>query len=201
MYTVYVCMCICRGFAVQLHRSFATPRRQHWKDVTDISSRHVMEELALLHPKACGIDVRFLKSKSGDSSVLKQLVAKKIDSHIHQVKEKGGDPLLELLHKIRASVSTSGGIHFITSSSLSTSAGSSSSSIAHDNSDVTPCLDQPQPPGREVHEEGRLDVRQVFGGPLAITSIRDPEQLRSVSLLIDMYAHVLMLSCTNKTST
>ena len=141
-----------------------------------------MEELALLHPEVCGIDVRNLKAKLGPkySSTLKKLVAKYISSHIQQVQQKEGDPLLEFLHKIRSSVHTSGGIHFITSSHLSTNSGSSSSTVAHDNSDVTLYLDQLQPPPREVEEEARLDVQQVFGGPLAITSVRDPEQLRLV---------------------
>lgn len=140
-----------------------------------------MEELALLHPQALGIDVRYLPAKSAPkySSMLKRLVVKYVDSHVRQVLQNGGDPLLDLLHKIRSSVKTSGGIYFITSSHLSTNEGAF---VARDNSDTTPFLDQPLPPLKDVQEERRLDVQQVFGGPLAITSVKDPDQLRLMPL-------------------
>lgn len=143
-----------------------------------------MEELSLLHPQALGIDTRYLTAKSGPkySSMLKKLVVKYVDSHVRQVLQNGGDPLLDLLHKIRSSVKTSDGTHFITSSHLSTNEGSLSSFVSNDNSDVTPFLDQSLPPLKDVREEGRLDVQQVFGGPLAITSVKDPDQLRLMPL-------------------
>ena len=186
MYTpsTYIRISICSDNLVHSYPSLPVPRRQHWKDVADASSRHVMEELGLLHPQALGIDMRYLTAKSGPkySSTLKKLVVKYVDSHVRQVLQSGRDPLLDLLHKIRSSVKTSGEIHFITSSHLSTNEGGLSSFVARDNSDVTPFLDQPLPPLKDMQEEGRLDVQQVFGGSLAITSVKDPDQLRLMPL-------------------